>query len=141
MIRKVFLLEKKKKITEWTSYCLFLTYFPVIFFPCNWHLLALFKRLWKIHGDISHCFSRLPLLQNNNFSKCAIWGTRQEIVYFVEKLGSVLKTFELLYFLPSHDLPNLWCCYEYYYIKQSAFLNISFEPWLIKSPNLGKWYI
>ena len=55
--------------------------------------------------------------------------------YFVENLCSVLKIFKFLYFLPSHDLPNLW---RHVSIStwDGAFLNISFELQLIKSPKL-----
>ena len=48
-------------------------------------------------------FFRLPLLQNDNCSKCGI----------LEKLRSVLKIFKFLYFQPFHDLPNLWHRDEY----------------------------
>ena len=50
----------------------------------------------------------LPLLKNDNFSKCFIWDTGWEFFYFVEKLCFVLKIFKVLYFQPSHDLLNLW---------------------------------
>ena len=56
---------------------------------------------------------RLPLLQNYNFSKCAIWSTDYEFFYFVEKSCSVLKIFKFLYFQPFHDLPNQWHHDEY----------------------------
>ena len=62
-----------------------------------------------------------------------------KIFFFVEKLRSVLKIFKFLYFSPSYDLENLWRHDEYYYIRQGAFLNISFEPKLITSPNLPNW--
>ena len=79
----------------------------------------------------------LSLEQNDNFSKCVIWGTSSEFFDFLGKLCSVLKTFKILYFLPSHDLRNLWRHDEYYYLRQGAFLNTSFEPQLIDSPNLA----
>ena len=44
---------------------------------------------------------------------------------------------QVIVFLTIHDLPNLWRHDEYKYLRQGAFLNISFEPQLIKSPNLG----
>ena len=62
-----------------------------------------------------------------------------KIFFFVEKLCSVLKIFKFLYFSPSHDLENLSRHDEYYYIRQGAFLNMSFEPKFIKSPNLANW--
>ena len=40
---------------------------------------------------------KLPPLQNNNFSKCAIWGTGYEFFYFVEKLYSILKILKFFY--------------------------------------------
>ena len=40
-------------------------------------------------------------------------------------------------FLTITCLPNLWRHDEYKSIRQSAFLNISFEPQLMKSPNLA----
>ena len=42
--------------------------------------------------------SRLPPLQNNNFSTRVIWGTDLEFFYFIEKLCSVLEIFKFLYF-------------------------------------------
>ena len=44
-----------------------------------------------------------------------------------------------LYFWPSHDLPDLWNHDEYQYMRQCAFLSISFKPQLIKSPDLVIW--
>ena len=49
---------------------------------------------------------RLPPLQNDNFSKCAIWGRGYEYFYFLEKLCSVLNIFKFLYFKPFPDLPT-----------------------------------
>ena len=43
---------------------------------------------------------------------------------------------QVIVFLTIHDLPNLWRHDEYKYLRQGAFLNITFEPQLIKSPNL-----
>ena len=34
---------------------------------------------------------------------------------------------QVLCFQQSHNLPNLWCHYEYWYMRQGALLNISFE--------------
>ena len=48
----------------------------------------------------------------------------------VKNFLSVLKIFKFLYFQLSHDLPNL---------RQETFLNLSFEPQLIKSPNVANW--
>ena len=44
----------------------------------------------------------------------------------------MFKIFKFLCFQPSSDLPNLWRHDEYKYMKQGAFLNISFIPQLIK---------
>ena len=41
---------------------------------------------------------------------------------------------QVFVFLIIHDLPNLWRV-----MRQGAFLNISFEPQLIKLPNLANW--
>ena len=57
--------------------------------------------------------------------------------YFVEKLCSVLKILKFLSFYTSHDLPNLRRHDEYQYMRQGAFLNMSFEPQLMKLPNLA----
>ena len=46
---------------------------------------------------------------------------------------------QVFVFLTIHDLPNLWRHDEYLYIRPGAFFNISFEPLLIKSPNLANW--
>ena len=46
-----------------------------------------------------------------------------------------------VYLTIPYDLPNLFCHDEYYYLRQGAFLNISYEPQLVKSPNLANWYI
>ena len=59
-----------------------------------------FKKNEFCWNTFCHCleFERLPPLQNDNFSKCAIWSTDWEIFYFVEKLSSVLKIFKFFYF-------------------------------------------
>ena len=36
-------------------------------------------------------------------------------------------------------LLNLWRHNEYYYMRQGAFLNIYFEPQLMKLPNFTNW--
>ena len=51
---------------------------------------------------------------------------------FTEKLCAVLKIFIFLYFKRSLDLPNLSHHYEYQYMRQGAFLNISFERHSLK---------
>ena len=56
--------------------------------------------------------------------------------YFIEKFCSVLKTLKFFYIKRPHDLPNLWRHDDYQYTRQGAFLDISFKPQLIKSPNV-----
>ena len=48
---------------------------------------------------------------------------------------------QVFLFQTTHHLPRLWRHNEYEYMRQGAFLNILFEPQLIKSPNLANWYI
>ena len=38
-----------------------------------------------------------------------------------------------------HHLPNMWRHDEYLYMRQGTSLNISFEPQLMKSPNMASW--
>ena len=82
----------------------------------------------------------MPPPQNDKLLKMC--HLRQGLrIYFVEKLFSVLKIFNFCFFEPCQDLPNLWLHDEYKYMGQDAFLNISLETQLIKSPNLANWYI
>ena len=58
--------------------------------------------------------------------------------------GKVLfrsQDIEVFVFLTIPWFTNLWRDNEYYYMRQGAFLNITFEPQLVKSPNLANWEI
>ena len=56
-----------------------------------------------------------------------------------QNLLSQVQVKIFFYFVEPVTNPNLWCHDEYQYMRQGAFLNISFEPQLIKSPNLTNW--
>ena len=57
-----------------------------------------YESLWLLkHLLFFLLLLKVPPLQNNNFSKCVIWGT-SSFFYFVEKLCSALKIFKFLYF-------------------------------------------
>ena len=57
-----------------------------------------YESLWLLkHLLFLLLLLKVPPLQNNNFSKCVIWGT-SSFFYFVEKLCSALKIFKFLYF-------------------------------------------
>ena len=92
-------------------------------------LTAFIRRTWKYF-----------LFTWNNFSQYVIWD-RLKIFFFHRKVMFRSQEIEVLVFLTiAWFNKSVTSCHgEYQYMRQGAFLNISFEPQLIKSPNLVNW--